>query len=170
MRKLASIRDAVLGGLAFIGAMATVLLMLHVATDIALRNLFNAPVPATFIIVTNYYMPALAFLPLAWLEKSGGMIQVELINGALSPTIMRVSDLLVAVISAVLYGILALVTWRTAMSNTALGSFILSNQTPIPIWPAYWLPPLGFGLAAMAAMLRVPGLMFPRLSGMETHV
>jgi TRAP-type C4-dicarboxylate transport system permease small subunit len=97
------------------------------------------------------------------------MIQVELINNALSPTIMRISDLLVAVISAVLYGILALVTWRTAMSNTALGSFILSNQTPIPIWPAYWLPPLGFGLAAIAAALRVPGLLLPGVAGTETR-
>lgn len=163
MRRLVALRDVFLAGLAVIGAVATIMLMLHVVADIALRNLRNTPIPATYEVVTNYYMIALAFVPLAWLEKTGGMVQVEVINGALSPFMMRVSNMLVAVISAGIYVTLAWVTYQVAMRNTAIGSFLVSNQMRVPTWPAYWLPPLGFALAALAAALRVPALMFPRL-------
>jgi TRAP-type C4-dicarboxylate transport system permease small subunit len=166
MRRLAAIRDMFLAGLAVIGAVATIMLMLHVVADIALRNLRNTPIPATYEVVVNYYMIALAFVPLAWLEKSGGMVQVEVINGALSPLMMRISNLLVAAISAVIYAVLAWVTWQVAVRNTAVGSFVVSNQMRVPTWPAYWLPPLGFGLAALVAGLRAVALLLPeRLTG-----
>jgi TRAP-type C4-dicarboxylate transport system permease small subunit len=161
MHRLAQIRDVFLAGLAVIGAVATIMLMLHVVADITLRNLRNTPIPATYEVVTNYYMIALAFVPLAWVEKSGGMVQVEVINGALSPFMMRLSNLLVAVISAVIYGVLAWVTWQTAVRNTGIGSFVVANQMRVPTWPAYWLPPLGFGLAAMAALLNAVGILLP---------
>lgn len=158
MDRLARIRDLLLSALALVGAVATIALMLHVVADIALRNLFNRPIPATYEVVVNYYMVALAFIPLAWVEKSGAMVQVEVINGALSPLMMRISDALVALISAAIYGALAWVTWQVAVRNTGVGSFVTANQMRVPTWPAYWLPPTGFALAAMAALLKLPAL------------
>jgi TRAP-type C4-dicarboxylate transport system permease small subunit len=158
MRRLALIRDALLSALALVGAVATVALMLHVVADIVMRNIWNAPIPATYEVVTNYYMVALAFVPLAWVEKSGAMVQVEVINGALSPLMMRLSDLLVALISATVYVALAWVTWQVAVRNTGVGSFVLANQTRVPTWPAYWLPPLGFTLAALATAIKIPAI------------
>lgn len=162
MHRLALIRDALLSALALIGAVATVALMVHVVADIALRNIWNRPIPATYEVVVNYYMVALAFIPLAWVEKSGAMVQVEVINGALSPLMMRLSDLLVAMISAGVYAALAWVTWQVAVRNTGVGSFVLANQTRIPTWPAYWLPPLGFALACAAALMKLAALALPR--------
>lgn len=155
MRRLVTIRDAFLAALAVIGAVATVMLMLHVFADVVMRNLFNRPIPATWEIAVNYYMVAMAFVPLAWLEKSGGMVQVEVINGALSPTMLRISDMLVAVFSAAVYATLAWVTWRVAMRNMATGTFVLTNQIRVPTWPAYWLPPVGFALASLSCLLRL---------------
>jgi TRAP-type C4-dicarboxylate transport system permease small subunit len=158
MHRLAQVRDLLLSALALIGAVATIALMLHVVSDIAMRNLFNQPIPATYEVVVNYYMVALAFIPLAWVEKSGAMVQVEVINGALGPTMLRISDAMVALISAVIYATLAWVTWQVAVRNTGVGSFVTANQIRVPTWPAYWLPPVGFGLAAMAALLKLPAL------------
>lgn len=155
MSRLGQIRDALLTGLAVLGAIATVMLMLHVFADVMMRNLYNRPIPATFEVVTNYYMIALAFIPLAWVEKSGGMVQVEVINGALSPGMLRVSDAFVALISAVIYAVLAWVTWNVAIRNTGIGSYVMTNQIRVPTWPAYWLPPLGFALAAGISALRL---------------
>lgn len=155
MRHLRQTSDALLTGLAVIGALATVLLMLHVFADVVMRNLQNRPIPATFELVTNYYMVALAFIPLAWVEKSGGMVQVEVINAALGSGLMRVSDALVALISAVIYGVLAWVTLNVALRNTGIGSYVMTNQIRVPTWPAYWLPPLGFSLAAAVCALRL---------------
>lgn len=155
MRALGKIRDLCLNGLALIGALAVVLLMLHVVADIALRNLRNAPIPATYEVVTHYYMIALAFVPLAWVERSGGMVQVEVINAALGPRMLVASDFLVALISAGVYATLAWVTWQTASRHTAIGTFVVSNATMVPTWPAFWLPPLGFALAAVVALARL---------------
>ena len=154
MLRLQQIQDGFLAALAVLGAVATLLLMVHVGTDIVMRNVWNAPIPATWEVVTHYYMVALAFVPLAWVEKTGGMVQVEVINGALSPGMMRLSDILVALIAMVIYAVLAWVTWQAALSRTAVGAFVMANQTRVVTWPAYWIPPLGFGLAALSVALR----------------
>ena len=154
MDRLTRFQDGFLAALAVLGAIATVMLMLHVGTDIVMRNLWNAPIPATWEIVTHYYMVALAFIPLAWVEKTGGMVQVEVINGMLSPRMRLLSDILVAVIAVAIYATLARVTWNAAVGRTNVGAFVMANQTRVITWPAYWLPPLGFGLAAISVALR----------------
>lgn len=154
MLRLQKFEDGFLTGLAILGAIATVLLMVHVGIDIALRNIANSPIPATWEIVTHYYMVALAFVPLAWLERTGGMVQVEVINGFLSPRLKRYNDLLIALIAMAIYATLAFVTFQAAMRSTAVGQFVMANQTRVVIWPAYWLPPLGFALAAISVALR----------------
>jgi TRAP-type C4-dicarboxylate transport system permease small subunit len=154
MRRLGTLQDILLAGLAIIGAIATTLLMLHVVADVAMRNLFNRPIPATYEVVVNYYMVAMAFVPLAWIEKTGGMVQVEVINGMLSPRMRLLSDILVAVIAVAIYATLAWVTWNAAVGRTNVGAFVMANQTRVITWPAYWLPPLGFGLAAISVALR----------------
>ena len=161
MRRLAALRDAALSVLALVGAVAVIALMVHVCADIAMRNLWNRSIPATYEVVVNYYMVALAFIPLAWVERSGAMIQVEVINGALSPMMLRVSDMLVALISAVIYATLAWVTWQVAVRQSGVGGFVTANQIRVPVWPAYWLPPTGFALAALAAALKLPALLIP---------
>ncbi|WP_417626230.1 TRAP transporter small permease [Pararhodobacter aggregans] len=155
MNRLERIEDAALSLLALLGAIATIALMLHVAADITLRNLTNRPIPATFEVVTNYYMVALAFIPLAWVEKSGGMVQVEVLEGFMSPFVKRLSDRIVSLISMVVYAVLAYVTWQVAIRNSATGSFLMANNVRVLTWPAYWIPPLGFGLAALVTFIRL---------------
>ena len=154
MHRLTQFQDGLIAALALLGAAATLLLMLHVGVDIVMRNIWNAPIPATWEIVTHYYMVTMAFIPLAWVEKTGGMVQVEVINGMLSPGVMRVSDILVAVLGAVIYGALFLVTVQAALRSTATGQFVMANDVMVVIWPAYWLPPLGFGIAALSVAVR----------------
>jgi TRAP-type C4-dicarboxylate transport system permease small subunit len=161
MRRRAALRDAALSALALVGAVPVIARMVHVCADIAMRNIWNRPIPATHEVVVNCDMVALAFVLLAWVERSGAMIQVEVINGALSPLMMRISDVLVALISALIHATLAWVTWQVAVRQTAVGGFVTANQIRVPVWPACWLPPAGFALAAVAAALKLPALLIP---------
>jgi len=154
MRLLFRVQDSLFNLLALVGALAILALMLHVVTDVVLRNVANAPIPATFEIVTHYYMIALAFVPLAWVEKSGGMVQVEIFETFLGPRGRVWSDRLVALISTVIYAALAWFTLRTALRNFESGVFVLAQNTRVPTWPAYFLLPLGFSLAALTTVLR----------------
>jgi len=155
MNRLERIEDGALAMLALLGAVATLALMAHVALDITLRNLANYPIPATFEVVTNYYMVSLAFIPLAWVEKSGGMVQVEVLDGLLSPRMKRLSDRIVALISTLVYAMLAWVTLQIALRNSHIGSYLLANNVRVLTWPAYWIPPVGFGLAALTTFIRL---------------
>ncbi|MCB1389785.1 MAG: TRAP transporter small permease [Rhodobacteraceae bacterium] len=158
MRRLTQIEDRLLSVLAILGAIAILALMMHVVVDITLRNVSNSPIPATSEIVTNYYMVALAFIPLAWVERSGGMVQVEVLEGIMGPRLVALSDRIVALLSTVIYGALAWVTYEVAirsMYTGPRGTFIMVNSTRLLTWPAFWLPPLGFGLAALVTFIRL---------------
>jgi TRAP-type C4-dicarboxylate transport system permease small subunit len=155
MIALEKVRDTLLTLLALIGAVAIVMLMIHVSSDVILRNTINFPIPATYEIATNYYMVTLAFIPLAWVEKRGGMVQVEVIETFLSPKMLKVSDALVALLSTVVYVALAWFTLKIALNNFNAGTFVMAQSLSVPTWPAHFLPPLGFALAGMVTLFRI---------------
>jgi len=147
--------DRLAQGLALIGAIGVAALLMHVAADVLTRNLLDRPIPATNEIASHYYMVAIAFLPLAWVERRGGMVRVEILDAIASPRFMQVSELAVSLLAAAVYFVLADVTWADALKNWRTGTFVdvLGNQ--IAVWPTYFLPPAGFALAGAVTVLRI---------------
>lgn len=154
MTQLERLSDRVVRLLALGASVGVVVMMLHVCVDIVLRTFFAAPIPATVEVVSRYYMVLVAFLPLAWVERRHGMISVELLDGFLSAGGKRVADVVVALFAALVYGVMTYTTWLVALDNYATGTFVLALNTQVPVWPSYFLPPLGFALAALATLLR----------------
>lgn len=146
--------DRVSQGLALLGAVGVVALLLHVGIDVVTRNLFGRPIPATNEIVSRYYMVLIAFLPLAWVERGRAMISVEVLDAVMSRPFRRISDSLVAALAAVIYAAIAWVTWADAVKNWRIGSFVDVLGREVPVWPTYFLPPAGFLLAAAVTALR----------------
>lgn len=154
MQGLERLADRVSQGLALIGAVGLMALLVHVAAEVLARNALSRPIPATNQIVSHYYMVLIAFLPLAWVERQGAMISVELTEGFMSPGMKRVSDFTVAVIAVLIYAALAWVTWADAVKAWRVGSFVDVLGYRLPIWPTYFLPPVGFALAALVMVMR----------------
>lgn len=154
MQMLERAADRVAQGLALIGALGVVAMLLHVGADVVARNLFDRPIPATNEIVSRYYMVLIAFLPLAWVERGNAMVSVELLDMVMPPGLRRVSDLLVALIASVIYAAIAWVTLQSALSEWRVGSFVDVLGREVPVWPTYFLPPAGFCLAALVTLLR----------------
>lgn len=146
--------DRVARGVALIGALGVLALLVHVAADVATRNLFGRPIPATNEIVSRYYMVLIAFLPLAWVERERAMISVEVLDAVMSPAVRRVSDVATALLATVIYVAIAWVTWGDALANWRTGSFVDVLGREIPVWPTYFLPPAGFLLAGAVTLLR----------------
>ncbi|MBX9458147.1 MAG: TRAP transporter small permease [Rhizobium sp.] len=140
--------------LAFVGAIGVVLMMIHVCADIVARLFTGASLPATVEIVSYYYMVLVAFLPLAWVERNNGMISVELIEFMMSPSMMKLSDAIVAMLGSCIYLVMAYATLITAMKNFDTGTFVVALQTKIITWPGYFLPPAGFALAGLIMAVR----------------
>ncbi|SPF80228.1 TRAP transporter small permease [Pseudoprimorskyibacter insulae] len=154
MQRLHQIRDGLMSVLVLIGGLAVIALMVHVGLDVLSRNLSNAPIPATYEIVTEYYMVGLAFIPLAWVEKNGGMVQVEIMDSFMGPRMRRLSNIAVSLISGVIYGALTWVSWSVAIKNMTTGTFVMAMNVPVPTWPAHFMLPFGFGLAVLVVLLR----------------
>lgn len=154
MERLERTADRVAQGLALVGSVGVLALLVHVGLDVLTRNLFGRPIPATNEIVSHYYMVLIAFLPMAWVERERAMVSVEILDPVLSERARLASDLLVALLASAVYVLIAWVNWRAGLSRWAVGSFVDVLGHRIPIWPTYFLAPVGFLLAALVTLLR----------------
>lgn len=143
-------------GLGLLGTISILLMVTHVTLDVILRSTLSVSVPATLEMVTRYYLITLALLPLAWVEWRKEMIAVEALESLMSPVLIRISDVLVSLLSAGVYGILMIATWAKAMEQYQIGSYVMSLNFPMPVWPTYFALPLAFGLAAIVCLIRLP--------------
>ena len=141
-------------GLALLGAIGVVAMLVHITAYVVMRNLAAAPVPATVEIVSHYYMIAIAFLPVAWAERRGDMISVEIFAHLLTGRVGRVNDAFVGLLTGGVYLMLTYTTWLVAMREFHAHSFVVSLSIAIPIWPSYFILPVGFGLAAVVSIYR----------------
>ena len=127
------------------------LMMIHVNVDVFSRYLFNRPVPGTLEIVSNYYMVAVVFLPLAMVERNNAHISVELVSQHLP---LRPRMLLIAFASLASAAYFAAFTWQTwfdAIAKFELGEYI-RGQIAIINWPSRFVLPLGCALITLVLL------------------
>lgn len=136
-----------------VAALALILMMLMVTVDVAGKYLFTAPVPVTLEMVSNYYMVAVVFLPLAAVELMNGHIHVELIHARLPRVGRRILDVVAHVLAFVFFAMLTVYGWEVAMKKFEVGEFLMGQYSLI-IWPSRFLVPVGCGLIAVLLILR----------------
>lgn len=151
--------NQVTSGMALLGAVGVLAMLVHITAYVIMRNLASAPVPATVEIVSHYYMVAIAFLPIAWAERRGDMISVEIFGSLLAGRIGRINSIFVAVVTFGAYVALTYTTWIVAMREFSARSYVISLSVAIPVWPTYFILPVAFALAALVALYR--GVMPP---------
>lgn len=153
--RLKSLSNGATSILALAGAAGILAMLVHVCVYVVSRNLFQAPVPATVEIVSRYYMIALAFLPIAWADRRGDMIAVEVLDPLMKGWWKIANSAFVITLSLAAYGALAYTTWFKAMREFGVRSFVVSLNIAIPVWPTYFLVPLAFGLATLVCVVKL---------------
>lgn len=138
-----------------LAAIMLVVMMLHISLDVLANLLLNSPIPLTSAFVTQYYMIAVAFLPLAAGEYRGAHISVDLFVNRLAAAPRRWLDLAVLALCLAVYLMLASQSWQQATEKFASNSFILEQTTRLSIWPSYFVLPVAFGLTALLIALKV---------------
>lgn len=144
--------DRTLIAIASIGLMA---MMVHICIDILSSLLVNAPVATTSAIVTNYYMIAVAFLPIYAAEVRGGHIGVNLLTAMLPQRVQNLLDIAVLTVTAGLYLLLAAQSWGQAIQKLATNAYVVEQTSKILIWPSYFMLPLSFAAVALLMLLKV---------------
>ncbi|MEQ8739490.1 MAG: TRAP transporter small permease [Hoeflea sp.] len=137
-----------------VGAAAVILMMLQIVADVLLKNLVNAPIPATSLIVSHYYMVIVAYLPVALSEKLNSHISVEIVFRHFSERWQKFVIGIVWLVSALVAGGIAHRLWFEALKKLAVEANVLESGLKIFIWPSYFVLPLGFGLFALVLLYR----------------
>ena len=141
-------------GLALLGAVGVVAMLVHITAYVIMRQFSHSPVPATVEIVSYYYMVLIAFLPLAWAERRGEMISIEIFAPLMTGRVGRINEIFVALVTSGVYAVLTYTTWLVAMREFSARSFVISLSVVIPVWPGYFVLPIGFALAALVTLYR----------------
>lgn len=140
--------------LVLVCSIALVLMMLQVTLDVAGKYFFHTPFPGSEAIVASYYMVAIVFLPLAWVEVTREAIVVEIIYNISNKYIQFLMVILGALATVVCYGFLAWFLWEPAMHAYSIGEYE-SSTWDVVTWPSKFLLPIGLALGAIVALLQL---------------
>ncbi|HAE49206.1 MAG TPA: TRAP transporter small permease [Tistrella mobilis] len=138
-----------------IGVLAVTLMMLHITADVVVRNLFGIALPGTIAAVSNFYMLVVAFLPLAYAEEGDKHISVEVVTDLLPARAQAVLRGFAYVLSAAVFIAMTRQSWLEAMKKQAVGAFVIQEGWRIPIWPSYYILPVGTALMALVVLYRL---------------
>lgn len=134
-------------------AVALLLATVHIFVDAIATKFFRAPLFATYQIVTNYYMVALFFLPLAHAELRGGHITADLLYSGLPRRLRAVVRMANGVCLTCFLAVMTWQAWVKAASQTARGEQEMISGTAFILWPSRWLVVIGLFAMTLAALL-----------------
>lgn len=133
-----------------LGGIAVLLILATVVADVAVRQIAGSGILGADTIVSDWWMVAVAMLGIVAAERSGSQIVVDILGDRMSPTIARNIALFAGIVVAIFAAIVAVVSFIEALAQMRLGEYAAVGA--LPIWPARFLIPIGFGgLAVVAA-------------------
>ena len=100
------------------GGFVIILLMLHITADVAGKYFFNRPIIGTLEIVSRYYMVAVVFLPLAYVQIRRQHLTVEMFTMGLSKRRLAGLDGAVSLVGLVYVALLTWLVYGHAVSAT----------------------------------------------------
>ena len=137
------------------GCAAAALMMLQISADVLAKFLLGHSITATIEIVSTYYMVALVFLPLAFVDRTGGHIAADVLTKRMGPKLRAAVAVVMDLIVLVTLAVLCWFTFREALRRTIEGEVWQSGQFLLPVWPSRWLLPIGSGMMALSVLARL---------------
>lgn len=129
-----------------------------VSFEVIARYIFNHPTQSS-LEITEYFLVAVGFLPLAMIHRSQGHVSVEIVTMILSPPLQalcRSAALFITFLFALVvswYGFD--LTYHAQQTGTASSSLLA-----FPMWIAYSTIPLGFLALALETLRELVGANF----------
>lgn len=133
-------------------------LVLLAIANVLLRKFLNAPVPG-YIDWTQTFMAVFAFLGLAYVQREGGHIRMDLLVGKLRGRVLWTFEFvstffMMIVVTALIYG-----TWFHFLRSFSFDAPNWSTDSTIdialPVWPAKLAVPVAFALLWLRLALQL---------------
>jgi TRAP-type C4-dicarboxylate transport system permease small subunit len=139
----------------WVGILAAVAMMIHVAADVTMRTVFNDPIQGTTEIVAGWYMVACAYLPLAWITRNDNHIVAGVFQQIGTKWFAYNLEIFVKIVMIVYMAVFTWQTYLRAIQQTRAGEVWQAAGFFIPIWPSRWLLPLSGAVMIIYLVLRV---------------
>ena len=124
------------------------------------RYIFNAPVPG-YVDWTEQFMATFAFLGLAFCQREGGHIRMDIVVGALRGRMLWFAEFLSILFMLLLTTALIYGTWfhfdRSFDWGAPLWSRDSSIDIALPLWPAKLIVPVSMGILWIRLWLQLWG-------------
>lgn len=148
------------GWLAMVAGLAVLALIGLAAVSVGGRNLMNAPVPG-YVDWIEQAMPPIAFLGIAYAQRTGAHIRMDILVGRLRGRALWAAEALTTLVTLVVVLLLAWGSWTHFQRSFDPAAPLWSRDSTIdiglPIWPAKLVVPLALGLLALRLALQLWG-------------
>jgi len=146
--------------MALVAGFAVISLMLMAVFSVGGRNLFNRPLPG-YVDWIEQVMPLIAFLGIAYVQRDGGHIRMDVVIGRFRGRALWLAELVSVLL---ILGLMVLLVWGTwahfARSfdfAAPLWSRDSSIDIAIPLWPAKLLVPVVYSVLCLRLMVQIVG-------------
>lgn len=144
--------------LALVSGLAIFALMLLAVISVGGRNFFSQPL-AGYVDWIEQAMPLIAFMGIAYVQRNGGHIRMDMIVGALRGRTLYMVEWITTFAILCLMLLLVWGTWahfqRSFDFSMPMWSRDSSMDIALPIWPAKLLAPVAFSVLCLRLVLQL---------------
>ena len=144
--------------LALISGLAVFSLMVLAVVSVGGRNLFNSPIPG-YVDWIEQAMPLLAFLGIAYVQREGGHIRMDIVIGRLRGRALWLAETVSVVFVLLLMLALVWGSWSHFARSFDFAAPLWSRDSSIdislPLWPAKLLVPVAFSVLCLRLVLQI---------------
>ncbi len=137
-----------------LAAFAILALMLLAVAQVIGRLGFNMPVPG-FIDITEQAMAIFAFAGVAYCQRVGGHIRMEIVLGKLGGRGLYLSEMLGVILIAFTVALLVWGSWFHFDRSWAIGDSTMDIR--LPTWPSKLMVPVALSLLFLRLLLQIYG-------------
>ena len=135
-------------------------LMVLAVVSVTGRQFFNRPLPG-YVDWIELSMPFIAFLGIAYVQRLGGHIRMDIVVGQLKGRVLWAAEIITTVCVLLLIVLLIWGSWAHFDRSFDMSAPNWSRDSTIdiglPIWPAKLVVPLAFSILAIRLLLQLWG-------------
>lgn len=148
------------GFLALVTGLAVFSLMVLAVVSVSGRNFFGIPLPG-YVDWIEQIMPLIAFMGVAYTQRDGGHIRMDILVGALRGRALWLAEIITTLLILLLMLFLVWGTYSHFLRSFDFASPLWSRDSSIdialPIWPTKLLVPVAFSVLCLRLMLQIWG-------------
>jgi len=159
--------------LALLSGVAVFSLMVLAVVSVGGRNFLNQPLPG-YVDWIEQIMPLIAFMGVAYTQRDGGHIRMDIFVGLFSGRALWLIELITTMAILMLMLLLVWGSWahfeRSFDWDAPMWSRDSTIDIALPIWPAKILAPIAFSVLSLRLLLQIWGYARALVTGAERPV